>query len=81
MAADSSQHVTSAALTGAEAYDPSYSTAAAYTAAAAASAYSYSTPLQSQWAAYSAAAAPSVRFCSDVSASIAATLLVNKSDQ
>lgn len=52
-AADSSQHVTSATLTGAEAYDTSYSTAAAYTAAA--SAYSYSTPLQSQWAAYSAA--------------------------
>jgi len=43
-AADSSQHVTSATLTGAEAYDTSYSTAAAYTAAA--SAYSYSTPLQ-----------------------------------
>lgn len=52
-AADSSQHVPSATLTGAEAYDTSYSTAAAYTAAA--SAYSYSTPLQSQWAAYSAA--------------------------
>jgi len=60
--ADSSQHVTSATLAGAEAYDTSYSTAAAYTAAA--SAYSYSTPLQSQWAAYSAA--HPVRFCSQL---------------
>ena len=51
--ADSSQQVTSGALTGAEAYDPSYSSAAAYTAAA--SAYNYATPSQSQWAAYSAA--------------------------
>ncbi|KAM7443644.1 PRP39 pre-mRNA processing factor39 [Porites harrisoni] len=50
--ADSSQQVTSGALTDVGAYDPSYSSAAAYTAAA--SAYSYATP-QSQWAAYSAA--------------------------
>lgn len=50
---DSSQHATSTALTGAETYDASYPSAAAYSAAA--SAYNYSTPLQSQWAAYSAA--------------------------
>lgn len=50
---DGSQHATSTALTGAETYDASYSSAAAYSAAA--SAYNYSTPLQSQWAAYSAA--------------------------
>ena len=50
--ADSSQQVTSGALTDVGAYDPSYSSAAASTAAA--SAYSYATP-QSQWAAYSAA--------------------------
>lgn len=50
---ENSQHATSTALTGAETYDASYPSAAAYSAAA--SAYNYSTPLQSQWAAYSAA--------------------------
>lgn len=50
--ADSSQQVTSAALTGVEAYDTLYSSAAAYTPTA--SAYSYAAPTQSQWAAYSA---------------------------
>ena len=76
-AADSSQHVTSATLTGTEAYDTSYSSAAAYTAAA--SAYSYSTPLQSQWAAYSAA--HPVRFYCHGGVFNSATLLVNRSVQ
>lgn len=53
VAADSSQQVTSAALTGAEVYDTSYSTAAAAYSASL-SAYSYAAPSQSQWAAYSA---------------------------
>ena len=59
--ADSSQQVTSAAHAGVEAYDTSYSSAAAYTPTA--SAYSYAAPSQSQWAAYSAyTAANPVRF-------------------
>ncbi|XP_074632346.1 pre-mRNA-processing factor 39-like isoform X2 [Acropora palmata] len=53
VAADSSQQVVSVAITGAEAYDTSYSTAAAAYSASL-SAYSYAAPSQSQWAAYSA---------------------------
>lgn len=64
VAADSSQQVTSTAITGAEAYDTSYSTAAAAYSASL-SAYSYAAPSQSQWAAYSAySAAHPVRSCS-----------------
>ena len=52
VAPDSSQQVVPGATPiGTEAYDQAYSNA--YTAAA--SAYSYPTPTQSQWAAYSAA--------------------------
>ncbi|XP_068731526.1 pre-mRNA-processing factor 39-like isoform X2 [Montipora capricornis] len=50
--ADSSQQVTSTPITGAEAYDTSYSSAAAAYSASM-SAYSYAAPSQSQWAAYS----------------------------
>ncbi|KAK2561143.1 Pre-mRNA-processing factor 39 [Acropora cervicornis] len=63
VAADSSQQVVSVAITGAEAYDTSYSTAAAAYSASL-SAYSYAAPSQSQWAAYSAySAAHPVRSC------------------
>ena len=53
VAADSSQQVTSGTLTGAEAYDTAYSSAAAAYSASI-SAYSYAAPSQNQWAAYSA---------------------------
>ena len=60
--ADSSQQVTSTPITGAEAYDTSYSSAAAAYSASM-SAYSYAAPSQSQWAAYSSYnAAHPVRF-------------------
>lgn len=52
--ADGSQQVANTALTGAEAYDTSYSSAAAAAYSATASAYSYAAPSQNQWAAYSA---------------------------
>lgn len=75
--ADSSQHVTSATLTGTEAYDTSYSSAAAYTGAA--SAYSYSTPLQSQWAAYSAAHPVRFYFDSAVSRLVSTKMIESES--
>lgn len=52
--ADGSQQVANTALTGVEAYDTSYSSAAAAAYSATASAYSYAAPSQNQWAAYSA---------------------------